>query len=131
LICIEWRFQRGWRRSRRARPPDQRSFADLEPAFLPDGTGLVFVTERYSTNLETLEAGPLRWRGLDLATMNHAADSGLPGGKHLSPQGAWMARQSRLTRSDGQQSHRTASTVADHADLVHGHWHAGTPPARR
>jgi len=61
-------------------------FADLEPVFLPDGTGLVFVTERYSTNLDTLEAGPLRLARLDLATRTTRLIPAFLKGKHLSPQ---------------------------------------------
>lgn len=61
-------------------------FADLEPVFSPDGTFIVFVTERFSTNLDTLEAGPLRLARLDLATHNVRLISGFLGGKHLSPQ---------------------------------------------
>jgi len=44
------------------------------------------VTERFSTNLETLEAGPLRLARLDLATRDVRLISGFLGGKHLSPQ---------------------------------------------
>jgi hypothetical protein len=61
-------------------------FADLEPVFLPDGTGLVFVTERYSTNLDTLEAGPCVLRG-SIWPRDHAADSGVPQGKASEPAG--------------------------------------------
>lgn len=61
-------------------------FADLEPVVSPDGTFVVFVTERFSTNLETLEAGPLRLARLDLATKDVRLISGFLGGRHLSPQ---------------------------------------------
>ncbi len=61
-------------------------FADLEPVVSPDGKVVVFVTERFSTNLETLEAGPLRLARLDLATREVRLISGFLGGKHLSPQ---------------------------------------------
>lgn len=61
-------------------------YADLEPVMTPDGKAVIFVTERFSTNLETLEAGPLRLARLDLATKDVRLISGFLGGKHLSPQ---------------------------------------------
>jgi len=69
-------------------------FADLEPTYLPDGSGLVFVTERYSTNLDTLESGPLRLARYDFATKQVRLIPGFLKGKHLSPQvsadGKWV-----------------------------------------
>ena len=62
-------------------------FADLEPVFLPDGTGLVFVTERYSTNLDSLAAGPLRLARLDWRHETGDADSGIPQGQAPEPAG--------------------------------------------
>jgi Tol biopolymer transport system component len=61
-------------------------FADLEPVFTPDGTSLVFVTERYSIDLATLVPGPLRLARLDLATREVTPIPGFLRGKHLSPQ---------------------------------------------
>ena len=51
-------------------------YADLEPVMTPDGKAVIFVTERFSTNLETLEAGPLRLARLDLATKDVRLISG-------------------------------------------------------
>ncbi len=69
-------------------------FADLEPTFLPDGSGLVFLTERFSTNLETLESGPLRLARYDFASRDTRGIPGFLKGKHLSPQvsadGRWI-----------------------------------------
>lgn len=62
------------------------AYADLEPAVTPDGKGLVFVTERFSTNLDTLESGDLRLAYLDLATKAVRPIAGFLSGKHLSPQ---------------------------------------------
>ena len=61
-------------------------FADLEATFTPDGTGLVFVTERFSTELDRLEIGPLRLAHLDLSTRVVRGIPGFLSGKHLSPQ---------------------------------------------
>lgn len=61
-------------------------YADLQPTFTPDGRSLVFVTERYSTNLTTLEPGPLRLARIDLATHAVTPIAGFLRGKHLSPQ---------------------------------------------
>ncbi len=64
----------------------QDPFADLEPTFTPDGRSIIFVTERYSTDLATLEPGPLRLARLDLASRAVSPISGFLHGKHLSPQ---------------------------------------------
>jgi Tol biopolymer transport system component len=61
-------------------------FADLEPAFTPDGKAVVFVTERFSTDVQQLESGALQLARLDLATRTVSAIPGFLKGKHLSPQ---------------------------------------------
>lgn len=61
-------------------------FADLEPTFTPDGASIVFVTERFSTDLGTLQPGPLRLARLDLSSRIVTPISGFLHGKHLSPQ---------------------------------------------
>ncbi|MFO7302013.1 MAG: peptidase S9 [Acidobacteriota bacterium] len=61
-------------------------YADFEPTFTPDGTTIVFVTERFSTDVERLEPGPLRLARLDLATRQVRPIAGFLTGRHLSPQ---------------------------------------------
>ncbi|NQW03475.1 MAG: PD40 domain-containing protein, partial [Acidobacteria bacterium] len=61
-------------------------FADLEPVFTPDGTHVVFVTERFSTDLQWLKPGALRLARLDLATKDVQPIQAFLAGKHLSPQ---------------------------------------------
>lgn len=61
-------------------------YADLEPVFTPDGTTLVFVTERFTTDLARLEPGALRLARIDLATHEVRPIPAFRHGKHLSPQ---------------------------------------------
>lgn len=62
------------------------AFADLEPVFTPDGASIVFVTERFTTDLTTLAPGALRLARLTLATRAVDPMAGFLKGKQLSPQ---------------------------------------------
>ncbi|MDP9131825.1 MAG: hypothetical protein M3M98_01660, partial [Nitrospirota bacterium] len=59
---------------------------DAEATVSPDGKTIVFVTERYSTDLEQLRPGALRLARLDLATKVVQPIQAFLDGKHLSPQ---------------------------------------------
>ena len=61
-------------------------FADLEPVVTPDGRTVVFVTERFSMDLETLAPSRLRLAKLDLATRVVTPIAAFLQGKHISPQ---------------------------------------------
>ncbi len=61
-------------------------FADLEPVITPDGRSVVFVTERYTTSLASLERGAPRLAVLDLASLAVRPIPVFRQGKHISPQ---------------------------------------------
>jgi hypothetical protein len=60
-------------------------YADVEPTFTPDGRTLVFASERFTTNLETLEPGPLRLARIDLSTRQVRSIATFLKGKNISP----------------------------------------------
>jgi Tol biopolymer transport system component len=65
------------------------AFAELQPAWSPNGDSIAFVTDRFSSNLDTLQFGALR---LGLLTVSTRAIQPLPAfdsGKHITPQ--WTA----------------------------------------
>ncbi len=67
-------------------PLTHDAYTEFEPVFTPDGRALIFSTDRFSTNLETLTPGPLQLARLDLATKGETPLPGFLKGKHLSPQ---------------------------------------------
>jgi Tol biopolymer transport system component len=62
------------------------AFAELDPAWSPDSRQLAFSTDRFSTNLRTLETGTLRLAVLDVASGNVREAGGFDGAKNISPQ---------------------------------------------
>ena len=60
-------------------------YADVEPTFTPDGRTVIFASERFTTDLQTLEPGPLRLARLDLASRGVTPIATFRKGKNISP----------------------------------------------
>ena len=71
--------------SGRMQPLTNDAFADLEPTFTPDGKTVVFVTERYTTDLAELAPGALRLARVSLETQEVQPIVAFLKGKQISP----------------------------------------------
>ena len=61
-------------------------FAELDPAWSPDGRRLAFATDRFTTNLQTLESGHLRIAVMDVESGEVRNVAGFNDAKNISPQ---------------------------------------------
>lgn len=64
------------------------AYSDLYPAWAPDGHAIVFVTDRFSTDLSVLNIGDLQMALLDPKTGDIDKISGFIGAKNINPQWA-------------------------------------------
>ena len=62
------------------------AFAELDPAFSPDGKTLAFATDRFTTKLDVLAAGKFRVAVIDLASGEVREVGGFQGAKNIGPQ---------------------------------------------
>jgi Tol biopolymer transport system component len=65
------------------------AWADLQPAWAPDGSRIAFVTDRFSSNFETLAFGDYRLAMIDVASARIEPVEAFPHGKNINPQ--WSA----------------------------------------
>ena len=68
------------------RPITNDAFADLHPAWSPDSRRIVFASDRFSSNLKSLQMGSLRLVMADVATGRLEPLPAFDNGKHISPQ---------------------------------------------
>jgi hypothetical protein len=61
-------------------------FAELQPAWSPDGKTIAFATDRFTTKLDDLAIGPYGLALIDPATGHVSSVPGFEGAKHLNPQ---------------------------------------------
>jgi Tol biopolymer transport system component len=61
-------------------------FAELQPAWSPDGKTIAFATDRFTTRLDDLAIGPYGLALMDPATGRISRVPGFAGAKHLNPQ---------------------------------------------
>jgi hypothetical protein len=64
------------------------AYADLQPAWSPDGNRIAFVTDRFSTRLDSLDPGAYRLAVVDPESGRIQALPGFARGKHINPQWA-------------------------------------------
>src|SRR5690349_15095780 len=64
------------------------AFADLQPAWSPDGKRIAFATDRFSSNLDTLSIGPYRLATVDVDSGRIEQLRAFTDGKNINPQWA-------------------------------------------
>jgi Tol biopolymer transport system component len=76
-------------RSNELRRLTDDAYAELDPAWSPDGRSLAVATDRFSTNLDSLQPGNLRIALVDVASREIREFAGFPDAKNIGPQ--WAA----------------------------------------
>jgi hypothetical protein len=80
-------------RSSQLRRLTEDAFADLQPAWSPDGRTIAFVSDRYTTRLETLDEGNYRLAAVDVASGQLRELPSFENGKNINPQWAASSRE--------------------------------------
>ncbi len=62
------------------------AFAEMDPAFSPDGRSIAFATDRFTTKLDVLDIGDPRLAVVDVATGAVREVGGFAGAKNIGPQ---------------------------------------------
>ena len=62
------------------------AFAEVQPAWSPDGRSIAFSTDRFSTSLQNLDTGNMRLAVMDVTSRDVRPVGGFEDGKNINPQ---------------------------------------------